>query len=90
MGKFGNHEVRENSQSKVMDLELLDQGNYLGAILTDDNRLFAAKSAKEAFVYHPKLLREKGWHVIQVFSRQHWIDPEDLLETKIKAIKEKE
>ncbi|MDN3669860.1 AAA domain-containing protein [Echinicola jeungdonensis] len=88
VGKFGNHEVRDSSQSKVMDLELLIQGKYQGAILTDDNRLFSAKSAKEAFVYHPKLLKEKGWNVVQVFSRQHWIDPEDLLETKIKSINE--
>jgi len=90
IGKYGNHEVKSCSISRLMDLELLEGEQMIGAILTDDDRLFASKTAKEAFVYHPKLLREKGWNVVHVFSRQYWLDKEDLLQTKIQVEKEKE
>ncbi|QDH77664.1 DUF4011 domain-containing protein [Echinicola soli] len=82
-GTYGGHTVRNSTISRNMDLELLESGKYVGAILTDDNRLFTAKTAKEAFVYHPRILKEKGWHITQVFSRQYWMDREDLLQTKI-------
>jgi superfamily I DNA and/or RNA helicase len=83
MGSYGNHEVRNNSFSNAMDLELLEDGEYLAGILTDDYRLYTSKSVKEAFVYHPQLLKQKNWNVVQVFSRQYWLDKEDLLETKL-------
>ncbi len=83
MGIYENHEVRNNSLSKAMDLELLEDGEYSAGILTDDNRLYASKSVKEAFVYHPQLLRQKNWNVVHIFSRQYWLDREDLLQTKL-------
>ena len=83
MGHYGNHEVRNNSLSKAMDLELLEDGRYVAGILTDDHRLYASRSVKEAFVYHPRLLRQKKWEVVHIFSRQYWLDREDLLETKL-------
>jgi hypothetical protein len=82
MGHYSNHEVRGNSLSNAMDLELLEDGRYVAGILTDDHRLYASRSVKEAFVYHPRLLRQKKWEVVQIFSRQYWLDREDLLETK--------
>lgn len=89
MGIYENHEVRNNSLSKAMDLELLEDGEYSAGILTDDNRLYASKSVKEAFVYHPQLLRQKNWNVVHIFSRQYWLDREDLLQTKLEIKKEK-
>jgi hypothetical protein len=83
MGNYGNHEVRNNSLSKAMDLELLEDGRYVAGILTDDHRLYASRSVKEAFVYHPRLLRQKKWEAVHIFSRQYWLDREDLLETKL-------
>lgn len=83
MGQYGNHDVRNNSLSKAMDLELLEDGKYVAGILTDDHRLFVARSVKEAFVYHHRLLRQKRWEVVHIFSRQYWLDKEDLLETKV-------
>lgn len=82
-GEYGGHTIRNSTISRNMDLELMVNGKYVGAILTDDNRLFTAKTAKEAFVYHPRILKEKGWNITQVFSRQYWMDREDLLQTKI-------
>src|SRR5690606_29429800 len=83
MGSYGNHEVRNNSMSKAMDLELLEDGRYVAGILTDDHRLYASRTVKEAFVYHPRLLRQKKWEVVHIFSRQYWLDREDLLETRL-------
>lgn len=83
MGNYGNHEVRNNSLSKAMDLELLEDGRYVAGILTDDHRLYASRSVKEAFVYHPRLLRQKKWEAVHIFSRQYWLDKEDLLETRL-------
>jgi superfamily I DNA and/or RNA helicase len=90
MGVYGNHEVRNNNLTKAMDLELLENGRYSAGILTDDHRLFAAKSVKEAFVYHPNLLRMKNWNVVNIFSRQYWLDKADLLQTKLEIQKEKQ
>ncbi|UCS93613.1 DUF4011 domain-containing protein [Echinicola marina] len=89
-GIYGNHELKDRSISRVMDLELLEGDKYLGAILTDDDRLFSSKTAKEAFVYHSQLLRQKGWNVVFVFSRQYWLDHEDLLQTKFEMTNKKE
>lgn len=83
-GKYGAHLVQSAKHSRIIDLELVkEDGGLVAAILTDDDRLFNARSAKEAFVYHPRLLRSKGWSVIQVFSRQYWLDKEDLMQTKL-------
>lgn len=81
---YGNHEVVENDYAKVMDLEVREQGQATAAILTDDQRFFAALSAKEAFVYHPQLLTSKNWKLLFLFSRQYWVDKDDLLQTKLK------
>lgn len=90
IGVYGSHEVRNNSLSKAMDLEFMENGEYAAGILTDDQRLFDAKSVKEAFVYHPNLLRMKNWNVIHIFSRQYWLDKEDLLQTKLEIQNEKQ
>ncbi|WP_194774289.1 AAA domain-containing protein [Pararhodonellum marinum] len=86
-GTYGSHDVRISRLSKAMDLELLDHGKYTAALLTDDQRLYAAKSIKEAFVYHPRLLKSKGWPVLFLYSRQFWLDKEDLLQTKLEQSK---
>ncbi|SHN27307.1 Protein of unknown function [Cyclobacterium lianum] len=83
MGNYGNHEVTENPYVKVMDLEVKENDKALAAILTDDQRFFASKTAKEAFVYHPQLLTARNWNMVFLFSRQYWLDREDLLQTKI-------
>jgi hypothetical protein len=87
IGTYGNHEVAENSYSAVMDLEVNEKGKAVAAILTDDQRFFSARTAKEAFVYHPRLLTSRNWHMVFLFSRQYWMDKEDLLQTKIAQVK---
>lgn len=82
-GKYGNHFVGENAYYQVMDLEVREMGKLTSALLTDDQRFYLANSAKESLVYHPKLLIAKNWKPIYVFSRQYWLDREDLLQTKL-------
>ncbi|GAB3649207.1 DUF4011 domain-containing protein [Echinicola sediminis] len=87
IGKHGSHEVKNCTVSRLMDLELFKEGKVVGTILTDDDRLFAAKTAKEAFVYHPKLLKEKGWDVQHVFSREYWLNKHEMLKAKLESQK---
>jgi len=87
IGNYGNHEVVENPYSAVMDLEVKEKGKAVAAILTDDQRFFASRTAKEAFVYHPRLLTSRNWNIVFLFSRQYWLDKEDLLQTKIAQVK---
>ena len=82
-GKYGNHFVGENAYYQVMDLEVREMGKLTSALLTDDQRFYLANSAKESLVYHPKLLIAKNWKPIYVFSRQYWLDREDMLQTKL-------
>lgn len=85
IGTYGNHELKENHYRKVMDLEVAENGKAKAAILTDDQRFFASKSAKEAFVYHPSLLSARNWNMVFLFSRQFWLDKDDLLQTKLRS-----
>ncbi|WP_339925841.1 AAA domain-containing protein [uncultured Cyclobacterium sp.] len=87
IGNYGNHEVVENPYSAVMDLEVKEKEKAVAAILTDDQRFFASSTAKEAFVYHPRLLTSRNWNIVFLFSRQYWLDKEDLLQTKIAQVK---
>jgi hypothetical protein len=82
-GEYGNHFVGENVYYRVMDLEVREEGKLTSAILTDDQRFYFASSAKESLVYHPKLLSQKNWKPIYIFSRQYWLDRDDLLQTKL-------
>lgn len=82
-GEYGNHLVGENAYFQLMDLEVREAGKLTSALLTDDQRFYLANNAKESMVYHPKLLKTKNWKPIYVFSRQYWLDKEDLLETKL-------
>ncbi|TVP47713.1 MAG: DUF4011 domain-containing protein [Mongoliibacter sp.] len=72
-GKHGAVELQKYAASQWMDMASKSEGKYSAAWLTDDQRLYAAVSAKEAFVYHPLQLQEKGWHYHFAFSRQYWL-----------------
>jgi hypothetical protein len=87
IGSYGSHEVVENPYSAVMDLEVKEKDKAVAAILTDDQRFFSSRTAKEAFVYHPRLLTSRNWNIVFLFSRQYWLDKEDLLQTRIAQVK---
>lgn len=69
----GGVEFQLFKDSKWMDLVKFEKGNYVRAILTDDDRLYRSYGAKEAFAYHPIQLKEKNWPYSLFFSRQYWL-----------------
>lgn len=73
-GSNGGYELERYPSSSLMDLALREKGIYAEAILTDDQRLYDALGSKEAFVYHPLQLKEKGWPYRFYFSRQYWME----------------
>lgn len=72
-GKHGDVLLQKYAASQWMDMATQSEGEFTGAWLTDDQRLYGAVSAKEAFVYHPLQLQEKGWPYHFAFSRQYWL-----------------
>ncbi len=62
------------------DLTLTKSGAYLGLVLTDDDLYFQSISVKDSHVYIPLILYEKGWRFQGVFSRQYWMNEQEVLE----------
>lgn len=58
------------------DINVIQSGEHLGIILTDDVRYFSSLSAKELHAYTPGLLTKKNWKYHMVFSRNFWKDRE--------------
>jgi hypothetical protein len=80
-GEIDGFTLSSNLLSKVYDLTVKKGEDYHGAILTDDKRLYASNNVKAIFVYHPELLKSKGWKTNQVFSRQYWLESQKFIET---------
>jgi len=72
-GEVEGYQLTPHLLSKMYDLTLLKGEHYHGAILTDDQRLYATNNVKATFIYHRELLKSKGWKTIQFFSRQYWL-----------------
>lgn len=68
-----NMVLEKFQDSTWMDLAIKENGQYIKAVLTDDQRLYMANGAKEAFGYHTLQLKEKGWPYLFFFSRQYWM-----------------
>jgi hypothetical protein len=73
-GDYEGFSLEKFPASTWMDLAIKSEGKYMEALLTDDQRLYDATSPKEAFVYHPLQLKEKGWPYKFHYSRQNWMD----------------
>jgi hypothetical protein len=63
------------------DVNVLNDGKYLGVILTDDERFCKSISIKDAFAYTPALLDQKNWKYKYVYSRQFWKDQANIEES---------
>jgi hypothetical protein len=63
------------------DLTVKEGNQYIGLILTDDQRYFQSVSAKEAHVYLPLLLNEKNWNFSNFYSREYWQNPDKVHES---------
>lgn len=60
------------------DINVKRGEQYLGVLLTDDERFRKSISIKDAFAYTPTLLQQKNWSYRYVYSRQYWKDRENL------------
>ncbi len=56
-----------------------EQQKPVGLILTDDALYYKSLSAKDAHVYIPALLREKGWPLQVAHSRNFWLNAQEEL-----------
>jgi hypothetical protein len=54
------------------DLSVSDQDQYLGIILTDDNRYKQSISVKDFHAYTSLSMQEKNWKYLKIYSRQYW------------------
>ncbi len=62
------------------DLTVRDERDFLGLILTDDNLYHQSISVKDSHVYVPLILYAKGWRFQGIFSRQYWMNPQEVVE----------
>ncbi len=79
--------VKLTNQSQLLeqslpfaDLVMRQGGKYLGLILTDDDLYHQSISVKDSHVYVPLILASKGWKFLEVFSRQYWMNPDEVKE----------
>ncbi|UXX80583.1 AAA domain-containing protein [Reichenbachiella carrageenanivorans] len=63
-----------------VDLALKYKGEYLAALLTDDDQYHQDISIKATHVYRPFTLKQKNWTFNLISSRQFWSDPEHVRE----------
>jgi hypothetical protein len=62
------------------DITIIDkEGNYKGAVLTDDVRYYQALTVKEIHAYTPMMLQQKKWPYCTIYSRQYWKHKEKVL-----------
>ena len=74
-GKFTNLQF-EIDTLPLADLNIRENGHYLGIVRTDDINYFSSLSVKDTFAYVPELLEHKNWESCFVFSRNLWQDSE--------------
>ena len=61
------------------DLTMLQNDQYAGIILTDDDNYFKSLSAKERHATLPELLEQKNWKYLCQYSRHYWQDAEKFI-----------
>jgi hypothetical protein len=71
----GLEHVSLEEELPFADLTVKEGENYLGLILTDDDRYYRTPSVKDAHVYLPAVLNTKNWYFTSFFSREYWQDP---------------
>jgi hypothetical protein len=61
------------------DVTVLQNDEYAGIILTDDENYFKSLSAKERHATLPELLEQKNWKYLSQYSRHYWQDAEKFI-----------
>ena len=60
------------------DLIARNKTHEFGTILTDDDAYYQSKNIKEYHAYHQLYLKQKGWKVSKIHSRDYFLDQEAL------------
>ncbi len=76
----------ETNALPFTDLCFRANGNYLGAILTDDERYLGSLSAKDLYAYTTDQLSAKHWEYRMVYSRNYWLDRQKVEEELFRLV----
>ncbi|MGK7392533.1 MAG: AAA domain-containing protein [Candidatus Cyclobacteriaceae bacterium M2_1C_046] len=60
------------------ELTVKKENIYSGLLLTDDNLYYQSLSVKDFHVYTPFILNHKNWPHYTIFSREYWLNKEDV------------
>ncbi len=74
-GEESLDDVKLTEELPFSDLTAKHGKQYVGLILTDDERYFQAESIKDRHVYLPRILSDKNWYFTSFFSREYWQNP---------------
>jgi hypothetical protein len=75
-----------NNEMPFADLSIIKAEKYIGLLMTDDDLYYQSPSIKEAHVYLPHTFNMKNWKHIEVFSREFWIDRDQVHEKILRFI----
>src|SRR5690606_7510009 len=63
---------------------------YAAGVLLDDETHYQNDDLLEQYIFKPQLLKNNGWNIIQVFSKDWYLNRENVLENIIHVIENKE
>ena len=78
--KFQDRGISLHDSLPFADLVIRSNGQYPGLVLTDDDLYHQSISVKDSHVYIPLILESKGWRFVELFSRQYWMNPDEVKE----------
>jgi superfamily I DNA and/or RNA helicase/predicted DNA-binding WGR domain protein len=64
----------------------IDDELFIAGILLDDELHYINDDLLEQYIFKPQLLRNNGWNIIQVFSKDWYADKDITLDTILRAI----
>ncbi|TXK28257.1 AAA family ATPase [Pontibacter qinzhouensis] len=62
------------------DLTVVQQAQYKGLVLTDDDLYYSQLSVRQSHADVPRLLQARAWPYRKVYSREYWAAPQAVVE----------
>ncbi len=89
--EFGSDvELEITEEMPFADLTLKNSNEYLGLVLTDDDRFHQSISIKDLYIYTPYTLSAKNWKYTGIHSREYWHDKKVIKERLLRFTAKKE
>ena len=79
-------DIKIEKELPFSDLSVRKGDQFIGLILTDDERFYQALSPKQIYAYQHFHLTIKNWKHVRFHSRELWIDPESTKEKMLKFL----